>query len=124
MSDNPFRDDNNPYRNDNPYADSSSAAHVPPPTGPGSDPAIEKEIKSQAMTSLVVGILSFFCFGIILAPFAIYRGSKAKKLIETHNMGHEHRGIAQAGTIIGWISLVLAILTILFFALAPMFGNI
>jgi len=74
-----------------------------------------KEIASQAKASLVVGIISFFCFGIILAPFAIYRGSKAQSMIRQYNVGHEHQGTAQAGKIVGLISLVLNIVGLLFY---------
>ena len=62
---------NTPF--DSPYSPTSAGGM------PGGDPQVAKEIKSQAMTSLIVGIVSFFCCGIILAPFAIYRGNKAKK---------------------------------------------
>jgi hypothetical protein len=75
------------------------------------------EIKAQAITSLVVGILSIFCLGIILAPFAIYRGAKAKRLIASSGMGSEHLGMAQAGFVIGIISLVLNIIGVLFLIL-------
>ncbi|MEZ6136505.1 MAG: DUF4190 domain-containing protein [Pirellulaceae bacterium] len=95
----------------NPYAPQQI-----PPTG--GDPKLLGEIKSQATTALVVGIISLFCFGIILAPFAIYRGNKAKKLIDQSGIGQEHRGLAQAGFIIGIIALVLNIIGILFYVLA------
>lgn len=54
-----------------------------------------------------MGYSSFFCCGIVLAPFAIYRGNKAKTLIDQSGVGIEHRGLAQAGFIVGIISLVL-----------------
>ena len=83
--------------------------------GAGSDPKLLGEIKAQAITSLVVGILSipFFCVGIILAPFAIYRGAKAKRLIDESGVGQEYRGLAVAGFIIGIVVLVLNIVFIL-----------
>lgn len=74
---------------------------------------VRSEIKAQAITSLVVGIISIFCCGIVLAPFAIYRGAKAKRLIASSGMGSEHLGIAQAGFVIGIISLVLNIIGVL-----------
>ena len=81
------------------------------------NPALLSEIKSQAVTSLVVGIISIFCCGIILAPFAIYRGAKAKRLIRENNIGQEHEGLAQAGFIIGIVALVLNIVGMLFYAI-------
>jgi hypothetical protein len=88
---------------------------------PGFNPAfnpalgqIAKEISSQATASLVVGLISFVCFGIFLGPMAIYRGSKALRLINQYNIGHEEAGKANAGRIIGIISTVLNVIGILF----------
>ena len=111
MSQNPFGE--NP-QNPNPYNAPMQAGQ------PGLNPEAQfvlKEIAAQAKASLVVGIISFFCFGIILAPFAIYRGFKAQSMIRQYNLGHEHAGTAQAGKIIGIIVLVLNVGVILFYAL-------
>ncbi len=104
------------------------AASAPPyPAGPQGDdrsPAevaarnlLEKEISSQATTSLVVGIISFFCFGIILAPFAIYRGHKALRLIAEHGVGQRYSGTANAGKVIGIVSLCLNVGVVLLWML-------
>ncbi len=98
----------------NPYEMPSS---FPGATASGSDPKLLGEIKAQAITSLVVGIISIFCCGIILAPFAIYRGNKAKRLIDESGVGQEHRGLAVAGFIIGIVALVLNIIGLLFYIL-------
>jgi Sec-independent protein secretion pathway component TatC len=98
---NPFGDQQNPY---------SAPAGGGMPMG---NPAIEKEIASQATTSLVVGIISIFCCGIILGWFAIYRGNKALQLIAQYNVGHQHKTNATAGKIIGIIAIVLNVLGIL-----------
>jgi hypothetical protein len=74
---------------------------------------IEQEISSQATASVVVGILSFFCFGIFLGPMAIYRGSKALRLINQYNIGHENAGKANAGRIIGIVSTVINVISLL-----------
>ncbi len=100
---------------DNPYSPSGAPQ-------PGGDPKLVKEIKSQATASLIVAIVSFFCCGIILAPFAIYRGNKAKALIDQTGVGIEHRGLAQAGYIIGIISLVLNIIGIIMYVLLAVVG--
>jgi uncharacterized membrane protein len=98
----------------NPYEMPSS---YPGATASGNDPKLLGEIKAQAITSLVVGIISIFCCGIILAPFAIYRGAKAKRLIDESGVGQEHRGLAVAGFIIGIVAFVLHIVIVLFYAL-------
>lgn len=96
---------------DNPY-------QTPPGGAPPQNPQLEKEIKSQAITSLVVGIISIFCCGIVLGPFAIYRGNKAKTLIDQSGIGQEHRGIAMAGFIIGIVAVVLNLIGLVFYLLA------
>lgn len=90
-----------------------------PPPGYGAPPGgtpdagafqlgqVANEIKSQATASLIVGIIGFFCFGIILGPFAIYRGWKAKSLIQQYNVGQEHATKAQIGFILGIIVTAL-----------------
>ena len=107
---------NSPF--DNPYAPVASGSQG------GGDPKILKEIKSQAITALVVGIVSFFCCGIVLAPFAIYRGNKAKALIDQTGVGREHRGMAQAGFIVGIVSLALNVIVIAFYVIAIVFGAV
>ncbi|QEG43219.1 DUF4190 domain-containing protein [Roseimaritima ulvae] len=96
---------------DNPYQTPAGGAAP-------QNPQLEKEIKSQAVTSLIVGIVSLVCCGIILAPFAIYRGNKAKSLIDQSGIGQQHRGIAMAGFIIGIVSLVLNVIGLIFYAIA------
>ena len=99
----------------NPYEMPSSYSGT---TASGDNPKLLGEIKAQAITSLVVGIISIFCCGIILAPFAIYRGAKAKRLIDESGVGQEHRGMAVAGFIIGIVALVLNVVGLLFYILA------
>lgn len=108
-SENPFRDDPqvNPYQS--PQSPFQMGAQQP-------NLALLKEISRQATTALVVGIIGFFCFGIVLGPFAIYRGNKALRLIRENNIGFEHKGNATAGMIIGWIVLALNVLGLLFYA--------
>lgn len=101
---------------DNPYSPTSGGQ------GGGGDPKLLKEIKSQAIASLVVAIVSFFCCGIVLAPFAIYRGNKAKALIDQTGVGKEHRGIAQAGFIVGIVSLILNVIGLILYVVLAVVG--
>ena len=73
----------------------------------GQNDQVVAEIKKQAMASLIWGIVGIFCCGIVLGPFAVYRGNKAKRLIAEHNVGQEFGGQATAGLICGWIGIVL-----------------
>lgn len=62
--------------------------------------------KGMATASLVLGILSFFCSGIILSILAIVFGSKAIAAGYTGSM-------AKAGRILGIIALVLNIIALI-----------
>lgn len=77
------------------------------------NPARLVEITELARTSLTYGIISFFCFGVILAPIAIFRAKKALGMIAYYQIGYKHLGRAKAGYTIGIISLILAILAII-----------
>jgi hypothetical protein len=102
----------------NPYQTPQQWGQGPYQSGPNPQQAqVLGEISSQATASLVIGIISFFCFGIILAPFAIYRGSKALRLIQQYNIGHQHSGTANAGKIIGIVSLALNVIGLALYAL-------
>ena len=71
--------------------------------GPGQYP-VSPEGQSNATTSLVLGIIGLFAFGIILGPLAIYFAGKA-----------ERNGVqATAGKVIGWIVTILGIIMIIF----------
>ena len=62
---------------------------------------------SPALSSMICGILGVLNFlPIILSIIAIVQGNKAKKL------GNES-GMATAGVILGWVGLVIGILTVL-----------
>ena len=72
-----------------------------------------------AIVSLVTSILSFFTFVFILSIVAIVTGKIAKRQIAGSSEGGA--GMAKAGVIIGWISLVWGILGVI--ALAVFLNN-
>ncbi|MCL2475369.1 MAG: zinc-ribbon domain-containing protein [Chloroflexi bacterium] len=59
--------------------------------------------ESSATSSLVCGIIGLFVLWFVLSIVAIVQGNKAKKLGYTG-------GTATAGTILGWIGVVLGII--------------
>jgi hypothetical protein len=61
---------------------------------------------------LVLGILSFFCFGIILGPVAFFMGNSAIKEIDANPSAYTNRGIVNAGRICGAIGGLLSILAL------------
>jgi hypothetical protein len=82
----------------------------PPPPFPGGG----GQQRTLAVVSLVLGILSLFCFGIITGPIAIVLGvmalNKEKNEPAVYGGG---KGMAYAGIALGAISVVLTILFIL-----------
>ena len=69
---------------------------------------------TNAIVSLVLGILSFFGCSCLTGIPAIIFGNMALKDIRA--TGQEGEGLAKAGLILGWISVGLAVLVILFYA--------
>jgi hypothetical protein len=59
-----------------------------------------------ATTSLVLGIVGFFCCGIILGPAAIYEGVKARRKIARSGGALSGDGMALAGIILGIVCTV------------------
>jgi len=62
---------------------------------------------------LVLGILSFFCFGIILGPIAIVMGTNALKEVDANPGAYNNRGQINAGRICGIVGTVLSVLVII-----------
>ena len=89
----------------NPYA---------PPGAPGG-PGYFRPAGGEApgaKQALILGILSFFCCGILLGPFAIVNANKAKQAIAmdpTLTGG----GMATAGMVLGIIALILNVIGII-----------
>lgn len=70
------------------------------------------EIAIQAKASLLWGIVGIFCVGIILGPFAIYRGARANSLIRQFNVGEEYKGLATGGFVCGIVAIVIHLIAI------------
>ena len=70
------------------------------------EPTIPCAEANDALTCAIVGI---FCFGIILGPIALYKASKARKMIAM-NPRLQGSGKATTATIIASVALVLWIL--------------
>ncbi len=62
------------------------------------------EVK-EANEALIMSIIGLFCFGIILGPIAISKGTKALNIIKG-DPGYTGKGKATAGIVIGIIDLV------------------
>jgi hypothetical protein len=89
----------------------ADSAHQSPPEPVEPDSTalarVLKEITNQATASVVVGAVGIFFFGIIFGPFAIYRGSKAHRLMRENDIGWEYERRAKLGRTLGFIALGL-----------------
>lgn len=59
---------------------------------------------------LTMGIVSFFCFGIILGPMAYFQGNSALAAIDRGEADPSQRGNVSAGRICGLIAGILGVL--------------
>ncbi|MET0146163.1 MAG: DUF4190 domain-containing protein [Ilumatobacteraceae bacterium] len=82
------------------------------PSGYGSA-AVPTGNNGKATASLVLGIVSLFCFGIITGIIAIVLSTQAKKEIAA--TGQAGDGMAKAGLILGIIGVVLSVVWIPFY---------
>lgn len=93
-------------------------SYPPPPQNDpyaaGGAPGVPQTNK-KAIWSLVLGILSFFCFGIISGVAAVILGNQAKSEIAASGGAQTGEGLAKAGVICGIIGFVLSVLIIVAF---------
>jgi hypothetical protein len=73
--------------------------------------------QTAGATILTLGILSLFCFGIILGPIAWYMGSTSLGLIESGVADATDRSIILAGRALGIIGTIWAAIIIAIWAL-------
>ncbi len=66
----------------------------------------------EAKNALILAIVSIFCLGVILGPWAIAKAVKAKKMI-AENPSLSGNGKATAAIIIGTIATILTLLGII-----------
>jgi Domain of unknown function (DUF4190) len=78
---------------------------------------------SNAVISLVVGIVGIFFCGGILCPIAWYLGAQAEQQIDASGGAEGGRGIATAGKIIGIIGTVLFLIWLVIVIIALIAGT-
>lgn len=72
-------------------------------------PQPTQSTSTQAVTSLVLGILSLFCCP-LLAPVAWYLGNQEIKAVQEGRSAPSSEGIAKAGMILGIIGTIWMVL--------------
>ena len=89
----------------------------PPPSygGPtyGGSAAVPAGNNGKATASMVLGIVSLFCFGIVTGIIAIVLSVQAKKEIAASGQGGA--SMAKAGLILGIIGVVLSVVWLPFY---------
>jgi hypothetical protein len=81
----------------------------PPPPFPGAG----TQNKTLAITSLVLGILSLVCFGIVTGPIAIILGFMAVNKEKNEPALYGGKGMAYVGIALGALSVVFTLIFIL-----------
>ncbi|HYX25774.1 MAG TPA: DUF4190 domain-containing protein [Thermoanaerobaculia bacterium] len=77
-----------------------------PPPPPPLVPQAQQSASTQAVTSLILGILGVICCGLI-APIAWYIGNQELKAIQSGASPVAGEGLAKAGMILGIIGTIL-----------------
>jgi hypothetical protein len=78
----------------------------------------------QAIASLVLGIASLTCsglLGIVFAPLAVVFGVRARRTIAASNGWRRGDGMAVAGIVLGIIGIVISIIYLVFILRNPNF---
>jgi hypothetical protein len=103
-----------------PYGDQSyTQPYAPPPYGYGAAAypyAPATKTNGLAITSLIAAIASFVVLPFIGSIVAVITGHLALKQLRTS--GEAGRGMALAGTIVGWVGVAFGLLFIVFIVIA------
>ena len=98
---------------------SGAPQHFGQPAGPYAAPAYFPQVPPQncglATASLVLGIVSFVCGGLITAILAIVFGKSAQRKIEESRGALTGDGLARAGRILGGINIVIFMIVIIIY---------
>ena len=101
---------------------------VPPPLPPAPPPApdvsvaVARPTSTLAIASLVAGVLSWLLMPFVAGIVAVVCGHMARGEIRRGNGGLEGDGLAVAGLVLGWVNIVLCVLTVL--AVVLFFGGL
>ncbi|HEX3553476.1 MAG TPA: DUF4190 domain-containing protein [Thermoanaerobaculia bacterium] len=83
-----------------------------PPPPPPLVPQAQQSASTQAITSLILGILGVICCG-LLAPIAWYIGNQEIRAIQAGASPPASEGLARAGMILGIVGSVLLCLQLI-----------
>jgi len=87
------------------------------------NPAQALPTSNEAIWSLVLGILSLVCLGLIAGIPAVILGTIAKKKISASGGNIRGQGLATAGLVMGWVSIGLSAAFILLMIIGAIAGS-
>jgi len=100
----------------------TSESATPPPLPASPPPAPSAATSTLAVVSLIAGIVSWILMPFIAGVAAVICGHMARAEIKRSNGALEGDGLAIAGLVLGWINVVLCVLTVA--AIVLFFGGL
>lgn len=97
----------------------SNPMYSPPP---GGQPPMGGGPMVNGQTIMIMGIVSLFCFGIILGPLAWTQGNAALKTLDTYGDPTNQRSPVTTGRLCGMIGTALSALGIIGYIIAIIAG--
>ena len=88
------------------------ATPPPPPPPPAMPAAASRPTSTLAVVSLVAGITSWLLLPFVAGLAAVICGHMARGEIRRSNGALEGDGLAIAGLVLGWVNVVLCVLTV------------
>src|SRR4051812_47447765 len=82
-----------------------------------------QEAGKKATQSLIFGILSIFCCGLIFGILGLNAANDALSNIATYDVAHDKKGLATAGKIISIVGLVLWVIGVIIRILLAIAGK-
>lgn len=86
----------------------------PPPPPPGAGGYATPQTNKKALWSMILGILALVLCGLVAGIPALILGNGAKKEIAMSGGAQTGAGMAQAGVVLGWISIVFSALVLVY----------
>lgn len=108
-----------------PPSSTPAPASAPPTYGQpnGYAPAAVAPTSNEAIWSLVLGILSVTCLGLLAGIPAVILGTIGKRKIGESGGALRGQGLATAGLVLGWVSIGFSVLIFLFVVLGAIAGS-
>ena len=100
----------------------TSESATPPPLPASPPPAPSAATSTLAVVSLIAGIVSWILMPFIAGVAAVICGHMARAEIKRSSGALEGDGLAIAGLVLGWINVVLCVLTVA--AIVLFFGGL